>query len=358
MAKPPATVAPATTTTQTTPTKAQQKQLAKNGSVSQNPLFFLGKVNHPSGSNIAMARSTIFNSQSNLPVQIQSTPIGHKPKLRRFISQYSNMFSVDDFENARLARRNELELKQRQLNRYKMNSLSSGGDCSTGDSKGSKFSNEVSRSRDGCFARQLNKINNPLLFQSNPELLPADLFLERFSLPRVVRITTTATSKTFPDETMQSSSSNGSSASGASSTSVCNKKDILDSLHPNGELYLLYRYLRNRKIYHGFNAKNSSNRKKGVMIPQEFSGKFIKTNSESCKSSSSRRLWVDRQPTHRAPFKSKTIPTKRFKLGNNRALILFTSICTSKPIYNLIKMHVRLNKVQKFSSKIPKARIN
>lgn len=137
MAKPPANA---------TPTKAQQKQAAKNGTVTQNPLFFLGKVNqqHASGGNIAMSRSPIFNSQTNLPVQISSSQVVHKPKLRRFISQYSNMFSVDDFENARLARRNEMELKQRQLNRYKMNSLSSGGDCSTGDSKGSKFSNEVS----------------------------------------------------------------------------------------------------------------------------------------------------------------------------------------------------------------------
>lgn len=160
MAKP---VPNATTAVIQTPTKAQQKLLSttKNGggvcvqqqqqqqsqSQSQNPLFFLGKVNHvPSGINLPLSPASAFNSQSNLPIQIQSTPIAHKPKLRRFTSQYSNMFSVDDFENARLARRNELELKQRQLNRYKMNSLSSGGDCSTGDSKGSKFSNEVSDS--------------------------------------------------------------------------------------------------------------------------------------------------------------------------------------------------------------------
>lgn len=138
-----------------TPTKSQQKlATTKNGGIiqhqttqsqqqqqQQNPLFFLGKVNH--GVNLPLNPAPVFNSQANLPIQIQSTPIAHKPKLRRFTSQSSNMFSVDDFENARLARRNELELKQRQLNRYKMNSLSSGGDCSTGDSKGSKFSNEV-----------------------------------------------------------------------------------------------------------------------------------------------------------------------------------------------------------------------
>jgi len=240
------------------PIKAQQKLSTKNGGIlqqdQQNPLFFLGKVNHvPSGVNLPLSPVPVFNSQSNLP--IQSTPI--KPKVRRFTSQYSNMFSVDDFENARLARRNELELKQRQLNRYKMNSLSSGGDCSTGDSKGSKFSNE-----------------------SNPELLPADVFLEKFSLPRVVRI---SAKKEFSDETMQSSSSNGSSSASAnSSTGVIQKttKDMTDTQQPNGELFLLYRYLRNRKIYHGVNAKNGANRKKGVMIPQEFSGYFSLINDK------------------------------------------------------------------------------
>lgn len=71
---------------------------------------------------------------------------------------------------------------------------------------------------------------------------------------------------------MQSSSSNGSSASGGSSSN--HKKDSMDLTQPNGELFLLYRHLRNRKIYHGFNAKSGSSRKKGVMIPQEFSGKW------------------------------------------------------------------------------------
>lgn len=88
-------------------------------------------------------------------------PEGRKPKLRRFNSHdtSTNMFSVADFENARLARRNEIEMKQRLQHRMKINSLSScgssgglgigsgGGGCgdfSTGDSKGSKYSNDVS----------------------------------------------------------------------------------------------------------------------------------------------------------------------------------------------------------------------
>jgi hypothetical protein len=91
------------------------------------------------------AAAAFNSSQTNLPLQIvQSSRDGNKAKLRRFNSHdtSANMFSVTDFENARLARRNELELT-RQKQRFKMNSLSSGCDSSTGDSKGSKLSNEV-----------------------------------------------------------------------------------------------------------------------------------------------------------------------------------------------------------------------
>lgn len=103
--------------------------------------FFIGKPTSATNNNLSMSKQQIFTSQTNLPLQIVTTQDGHKPKLRRFNSHdtSANMFSVVDFENARLARRNEIERQ-----RYKMNSLSSGGDCSTGDSKGSKFSNEVS----------------------------------------------------------------------------------------------------------------------------------------------------------------------------------------------------------------------
>ena len=96
--------------------------------------------------NLSKSSSAFTSSQTNLPLQIvQPSRDGNKAKLRRFNSHdtSANMFSVADFENARLARRNELELV-RQKQRYKMNSLSSGCDSSTGDSKGSKLSNEVS----------------------------------------------------------------------------------------------------------------------------------------------------------------------------------------------------------------------
>lgn len=152
MAKPlpvPSTIPPQNAAA--TPSKSLKKSSLKKSTSTQNPLFFLGKVSHVSDANLTIAHPPIFNSHATLPVQnqLQSLPLGHKPKVPRFIAQqYSNMFSVDDFENARLARRNELELKQ--MSRYKKGSLSSGGDCSTGDSKGSKFSTEVRRMSPWC----------------------------------------------------------------------------------------------------------------------------------------------------------------------------------------------------------------
>lgn len=143
MGKPP--LSPSSSAGASTPSKNVTNSTSQKQNVSHNPLFFLSKVNPVP--DLAMGHSPIaVNSQAKLPVQnqIQSISIGHTQKMPRFVSQCSNMFSVDDFENARLARRNELELKQRQVNRYKKSSLSSGGDCSTGDSKGSKLSNDVS----------------------------------------------------------------------------------------------------------------------------------------------------------------------------------------------------------------------
>lgn len=117
------------------------------------------------------------------------------------------------------------------------------------------------------------------VFQSHIELLPADIFLDRFSMPRVVRVTTAALK--FSVETIQSSSSNGSSSGG--STSVLNgntKKDhqqLSTNSKQNGELFLLFRHLKSRRICHGLNTKNGAARKKGVMIPQEFQGELMTT---------------------------------------------------------------------------------
>ncbi|XP_075149121.1 imaginal disc development protein B4 [Haematobia irritans] len=270
---------------------------------------------------------------------------GRKAKLRRFNSHdtSSNMFSVADFEYARLARRNEIELKQRLQRRTRHGYSGSGsglsscaangvgsqtsnvsGDYSTGDSKTSKNSNES---------------------QNDP--LPVEEFLERYSLPRVVRI---SYKTPFSNETLQSSSSNnsstitstssvsgdgkaiaasagapieaniissnsnsntGTSSSSASSSGGGNtavqtlasnsssntsaSKNAANETNQNtghanhqladdneqGELFLLYRLVRERNIYHGHNTKTTAaSRKKGVLIPQEFPGYFSLLNDK------------------------------------------------------------------------------
>lgn len=261
-----------------------------------------------------------------------------KAKLRRFNSHdtSSNMFSVAEFENARLARRNEIENQRlaRRLRNFANSScygglgsgagasaggtgggggysgfkggLNGSGDYSTGDSKASKGSSE-----------------------SQQEALPADVFLERHSLPRVVRILLASKSS---NETLQSSSSHGSSTAASSSSSTGTKPtgtttssgntdtgtgthssssggsasgtgtgtgpgfapghkmhSTRHSSSSNGggtppghdELFLLYRQVRQRNIYHGHNAKSqASQRKKSVLIPQEFPGYFSMLNEK------------------------------------------------------------------------------
>ncbi|XP_036321735.1 uncharacterized protein LOC118735860 isoform X2 [Rhagoletis pomonella] len=372
------------------------------GSGNPPPVFFLVASNGNSNGNIvngskhssnASPAPTGVGTPPNAISAVSGGPLGHfaavegrKPKLRRFNSHdtSANMFSVADFENARLARRNEIEMKQRLARRMRMsatggygcaaggmgasliggsgcglgasgngmgvgtgggNSMCGGGDYSTGDSKASKYSNE-----------------------SQHEPLPADIFLDRYSLPRVVRI---SYKTKFSDETLQSSSSNGSStattnttgtsasvsnssvsacgltvaintgtssstasssgnvnahSSGATNTSSSgggggggggggsggsadrvgskqhstphnttppatttqsnttingNSNTDVENREDHGELFLLYRLIRQRHIFHGHNAKTAAaSRKKGVLIPQEFPGYFSLLNDK------------------------------------------------------------------------------
>jgi hypothetical protein len=52
--------------------------------------------------------------------------------------------------------------------------------------------------------------------------------------------------------------------------------DNCGSSNNNGELFLLYRHLKKYKVYHAINGKTSgTNRKKGIKIPQDFTGEFL-----------------------------------------------------------------------------------
>ncbi|CRK89732.1 CLUMA_CG003475, isoform A [Clunio marinus] len=260
---------------------------------------------HPQHTNLSKSSTVFTSSQTNLPLQIvQSSRDGNKAKLRRFNSHdtSANMFSVADFENARLARRNELELV-RQKQRYKMNSLSSGCDSSTGDSKGSKLSNE-----------------------SKSEPMSAESFLDRYSLPRIARL---ITSKSFCDDQHKQQSQHGNQSNSilgkskklssanhhhhhvhqqssinsnqtTATTNISNSNemncsnDIKSDNNNNGELFLLYRHLKKYKVYHAVNAKNGTNRKKGIKIPQDFTGKCRNVLHSSYHHSNAARLLVVR----------------------------------------------------------------
>ncbi|XP_030554776.1 uncharacterized protein LOC115758342 isoform X1 [Drosophila novamexicana] len=251
-----------------------------------------------------------------------------KPKLRRFNSHdtSSNMFSVADFENARLARRNEIELKQRLARRQRNSAncsyglaggcASSNGNNNNNNTNNAGYSGSNNASYSG-FCGGLNgsgdystgdSKNSKCSSSSEQEPLPADVFLERHSLPRVVRILYSSKSS---NETLQSSSSHGSSTAASSSSSTGPKQQQqLANESGNGtgtgtgtnssssagsgnhnssscvqpghdELFLLYRLVRQRHIYHGHNAKSqASQRKKTVLIPQEFPGYFSLLNEK------------------------------------------------------------------------------
>lgn len=49
--------------------------------------------------------------------------------------------------------------------------------------------------------------------------------------------------------------------------------DTMDN--KQGELFLLYRHLKNYKIYHAEASRKSTNKAKGIRIPQDFSGKHF-----------------------------------------------------------------------------------
>ncbi|KAH8266606.1 hypothetical protein KR018_002934 [Drosophila ironensis] len=267
-----------------------------------------------------------------------------KPKLRRFNSHdtSSNMFSVAEFENARLARRNEIE-NQRLAQRLRSsagNATTAGLGLATGLGSGSGAGTGAGTGGGGGsglggyvgFCSSLNGSgdystgDSKASKGSSEEPLPADVFLERFSLPRIVRIL--HESKNC-NETLQSSSSHGSSTAASSSSSTGAKPVHIDTgtstgtgthssssggsasgtgtgsgsafapgqqitgnsnRHGNNaagtssgldELILLYRLVRQRNIYHGFNAKSqASQRKKSVLIPQEFPGYFSLLNEK------------------------------------------------------------------------------
>ena len=88
---------------------------------------------------------------------------------------------------------------------------------------------------------------------------------------------TTATSQTLGSNSSNNSAANKSVTNDGNHTTNDSNNHNNGASHADeeqGELFLLYRLVRQRHIYHGHNSKSTAaNRKKGVMIPQEFPGK-------------------------------------------------------------------------------------
>uniref|UniRef100_A0A6B2ED67 CABIT domain-containing protein n=1 Tax=Phlebotomus kandelakii TaxID=1109342 RepID=A0A6B2ED67_9DIPT len=215
----------------------------------KSPIYFWGQPGHMS---LTSSKSPIFTSQTNLPLQIITTQEGQKPKLRRFNSHdtSANMFSVADFENARQAS------KQRQ-NPPAVKSNSLGGDGSTEDSENSKFGSDSSR-----------------------DIMPIERFLHRNFLPKVARLITRESSNecTLDIYDVKNSQHN---LPKLQSLQDLSHLDSLLNIQPQkaGELMLIYKQIRNRKLYHAISTK-SMDWKKGIKIPQEYPGYFSLLNEK------------------------------------------------------------------------------
>lgn len=95
--------------------------------------------------------------------------------------------------------------------------------------------------------------------------MPIEVFLDKYSLPRVVRL---SYDENMCTDTIASFSSTESTHNDAKNNGKHSNTTM------NGEIFLLYRHLKDHKVYHVMNAKASSNRKRGIRIPQDFQGTY------------------------------------------------------------------------------------
>uniref|UniRef100_A0A1B0D5L5 CABIT domain-containing protein n=1 Tax=Phlebotomus papatasi TaxID=29031 RepID=A0A1B0D5L5_PHLPP len=214
----------------------------------KSPIYFWGQPGHMS---LTSSKSPIFTSQTNLPLQIITTQDGQKPKLRRFNSHdtSANMFSVADFENSRLA------TKRQNPSAVKSNSL--GGDASTEDSENSKFGSDSSK-----------------------DVMPIERFLHRNFLPKVARLITSESNNENTLDIYEVKNSEQNLSKLQSLQDLSRLDSILNKpAHKTGELMLIYKQIRNRKLYHAISTK-SMDSKKGIKIPQEYPGYFSLLNEK------------------------------------------------------------------------------
>lgn len=142
--------------------------------------------------------------------------------------------------------------------------------------------------------------------------MSAEMFLDRYSLPRVARLIVPQTKGIYDEKLNQSSNSmavkskksinhgnssypinsnhhqqvntnshesgNGANYQQQQHDDIKANATVIADNNNNGELFLLYRHMKKYKVYHAINGKSGTNRKKGIKIPQDFTGKFKLTN--------------------------------------------------------------------------------
>jgi hypothetical protein len=118
--------------------------------------------------------------------------------------------------------------------------------------------------------------------------MPAESFLDRYSLPRIARLM--AQNRVVVDDQHQHQYEHQQATRSGKKVSTVNQfvqqqqqpsetissddTKSPDNNNIEGELFLLYRHLKKYRVYHAVNAKSgSNNRKKGIKIPQDFTGK-------------------------------------------------------------------------------------
>lgn len=128
--------------------------------------------------------------------------------------------------------------------------------------------------------------------------MSVESFLDRFSLPRVARLMPRA----FNDDHQQKQQNHLNTILGKSKKLSINSNQQPsnnDTNHSdngkadnnnNGELFLLYRHLKKYKLYHAVNGKSGTNRKKGIKIPQDFTGEHCVKVSSHRRTNFHRRL--------------------------------------------------------------------
>lgn len=264
-----------------------------------------------------LASSQVFSGSQtnlNLPLQIFTTPYdGHKPKLRRFNSHdtSANMFSVTEFENAR---KNPAAVAA-AVNHSSLHHHGNGGSGGVDSGKQHKpwydsmnRNNNHNNSLNDYYSTSRDSSGG----QSRPgggggggggvlisagggdeevavlpqETMPIDRFLQKNTLPKVVRVFSPNDSASVADlhnnsssNTILSKLSDHLTASNRNNSGSGSGNNQRPEANDKGRLMFIYRHIPNRKIFHAHNTK-ANDKRRSIKIPQELKGKVITVETD------------------------------------------------------------------------------